>query len=79
MRDLIALRRQFIVPLLEGAGGHAGRVLAAGEGIVAVDWVLRDQRLQLRANLGAMEAAVPEIAGHIFYAEPKQEADALAP
>ncbi len=55
-RALAALRREFIVPHLEG-GKHAARFEAVEAGAVAVDWTLGDaSRLHLRANFSTEPA-----------------------
>jgi maltooligosyltrehalose trehalohydrolase len=55
------------VPHLAGAGGHAGTVLEAGGGRIAVDWRLAGARLSLRANLGDSAAALPEADGDLLH------------
>lgn len=64
---LLALRQSRIVPHLKGATGHAGRVLLAEEGLVAVDWRLNGAILALRANLSETEANLPDAAGECIY------------
>lgn len=60
---LLALRHARIVPHLKGAGGDAGRVLLARDGLVAVDWHLNRAVLGLRANLSEAAAILPDAAG----------------
>ena len=50
IRTLLHVRREKIVPLLPQARGYAGRVAATPDGVVALDWVLGDATLGLRAN-----------------------------
>ncbi|WP_438755041.1 malto-oligosyltrehalose trehalohydrolase [Pararhizobium sp. O133] len=71
MRDLIRLRNQFVVPLLARADDDncSARLVAATDGILAVDWILGSGHLQLRANLGKNPATAPPINGEIFYAD----------
>ncbi|MEM7487545.1 MAG: malto-oligosyltrehalose trehalohydrolase [Pseudomonadota bacterium] len=61
-RDLLALRRNRIAPLIPGTGPDCGRVLPAPEGCLAVDWRLGGGTLSVRANLGdaPVEMAAPE-------------------
>jgi maltooligosyltrehalose trehalohydrolase len=66
---LLAVRRAEIVPLLAGAGGNCGQVLAADDGVIAVDWRLAGGVLRLRANLSDREAAAPEAAGRLIHPE----------
>lgn len=68
-KRLLALRAERIVPHLENAPGHAGRVLAAGENVVAVEWRLDGIVLRMRANLGEREAEAPEIGGDLLHSE----------
>lgn len=64
---LLALRQSRIVPHLKGAGGHAGRLLLAEEGLIAVDWHLNGAILGLRANLSKAAADLPEAAGDCIH------------
>lgn len=63
VRGLLETRRREIVPHLERAPGHGGRVLAADEGLVAVDWQLDGAVLRLRANLSDRPVQAPEASG----------------
>ena len=65
---LLATRRREIVSRLAGAVGHAGRMVARGEGLVAVDWRLEGAELRLRANLGEGPVAAPDAPGTMLYA-----------
>jgi maltooligosyltrehalose trehalohydrolase len=56
---LLDLRREWIVPRLARMGGHAGRVLLAEDGRIAIDWQLAELRLSLRANLTARSGPLP--------------------
>jgi malto-oligosyltrehalose trehalohydrolase len=62
-QGLLALRHARIVPHLKGAGGNAGRVLLAQDGLIAVDWQLNGAVLGLRANLSEAAAILPDAAG----------------
>lgn len=59
---LLAVRHREIVPLLAGAR-HGGRVVAADDGVVAVDWPLGGAVLRMRANLTDAARRVPPAAG----------------
>jgi malto-oligosyltrehalose trehalohydrolase len=63
---LLEVRRREVVPHLAGAGG-AGRVLAAGPGLIAVDWQLDGAALRLRANLAAAPGVLPPAAGRVIH------------
>ena len=71
VRHLLSIRRTAIVPLLPGAGGNAGAVRAAGDGVVAVDWTLGGARLQMRANLSGVRHGATAIVGRVIYADPQ--------
>ena len=73
-KELLSIRHAEIVQLLAKAGPHAGRILAAGDSAMAIDWQLGDSTLQLRANLGDTEASLPPATGRILFAE----ADSIA-
>jgi malto-oligosyltrehalose trehalohydrolase len=75
-RELLATRAREITPRLAGAGGEAGRILAARDGLIAVDWRLDGAMLRLRANLGALPAPSPAAGGRIIHGE---AGDELAP
>ena len=64
---LLAIRRREIVPRLAGAAGHAGRVVADGAGLVAVDWRLDGAVLRLRANLGEAPVVAPDAPGAVLH------------
>ncbi|MGM0584036.1 MAG: malto-oligosyltrehalose trehalohydrolase [Pseudomonadota bacterium] len=66
LRELLALRRQRLVPRLSGAG--AGTVLAAEAGALAVDWPLAGAAWRLRANLSDTPRPLPETTGELIHA-----------
>jgi maltooligosyltrehalose trehalohydrolase len=68
-RQLLALRRQEIIPHLTGATEGRARWCRFGAAGLAVDWTLGDgSRLALRANLGPeVASAVPPSAGRPFH------------
>lgn len=70
MRSLLGLRKERIVSLLRNAGPHAGTVLAAEDGVLAVDWTFGRERLCLRANFGETEREVPAPQGEAIHSEP---------
>jgi maltooligosyltrehalose trehalohydrolase len=70
--ELLAVRRREVVPRLAGAGGHAGRVVAADDGIVAVDWRLDGAELRLRANLTDAPLPAPEAPGRAIHGRAAQ-------
>ncbi|MFN3548390.1 MAG: malto-oligosyltrehalose trehalohydrolase [Mesorhizobium sp.] len=72
VRRLLAIRRETIVPALAGAGGDAGTVRAAGDGVVAVDWRLGDALLRMRANLAEAPRLAPALGIPVIYAEPAE-------
>ena len=67
VRRLLGLRRERIVPHLADAGGHTGKVLAARDGRIAVDWRLGRLKLALRANLGDEAAELPDAEGDLLH------------
>lgn len=82
IRVLLNVRHEHIVPLLAGAGGNAGEIIAVGDGVIAIDWRLHGGTLSLRANLSQEQQAVPPPAGTIIYAYPaeaEQAQDGLPP
>jgi len=76
-RNLLDLRRTQIVPLLKGAGGNYGRIVAVEEGALAIDWQLGGKLLQLRCNFTEQELTLPEPRGVCLYSYPGA-ADAAA-
>ncbi len=68
MRELLGLRSRHIVPLIGSMKGHAGRVLAAENGVIAVDWAAGSALLQMRANLGDDDRRAPRVSGEIIHA-----------
>jgi len=66
LKRLLRIRRERIVPLLFHAAGHAGRVIAAADGQLAVDWTLGDATLSLRARFGA-ETLPPLGGGEVIH------------
>ncbi len=79
-RELLALRREHIVPRLARMGGHAGRFEVLAGGAVAVSWRLGDgSGLELRLNLGPDAVAVGNHpAGTLLRCEPRDADAAIA-
>ncbi len=73
-RDLLAIRQREIVPLL-GHATQGGRVLESETSIVAVDWVLGDRVLHLRANLGSHPGSAPFAGGRVIHRQPEDDED----
>jgi len=67
VRGLLALRHREIVPHLERAPGHGGRIIAVDEGLIAVDWTLDGAVLRLRANLSDHPQDAPEAPGRTLH------------
>ncbi len=67
VRGLLQLRADRIVPLIKRIGGHAGRMLEAEQGIVAVAWKADVATLQMVANLSDAPRKAPQIEGEILY------------
>ena len=63
IRELIALRRRYVVPHLGGMREGGGTALDAPKGCVAVDWRLDGAMLRLRANFTDADAAMDLPAG----------------
>ncbi|NDV00330.1 malto-oligosyltrehalose trehalohydrolase [Pseudoroseicyclus tamaricis] len=67
LRNLLDLRAHRIVPLLAGAAGHAGTLIAAEDGVLAVDWQLDGALLQLRANFADGPRDMPRAEGEVIH------------
>ncbi|MFS2223867.1 malto-oligosyltrehalose trehalohydrolase [Pantoea sp. B65] len=70
-RKLLALRQQYIVPLLAEAGGDAGSVVKTAEGFLAVSWTFPQGRLSMALNISAEPQPLPDAPGEIIFAWPK--------
>ncbi|MFK3690812.1 malto-oligosyltrehalose trehalohydrolase [Agrobacterium tumefaciens] len=70
-RKLLLLRQTKIVPLLRGDNGHAGRVVEAGDGCVAVTWTFSAGALSIAVNLGDETRPLPDQPGDAIFAWPK--------
>ena len=78
-RRLLELRREYVVPLLAGAGPRAGRFATCGPGAVSVNWALaRDSRLEIRLNLSDKELSTTPPPAWLLHCEPAGAAPAFA-
>ena len=78
-RRLLELRREYIVPLLAGAGGCAGRYAVCGPGAVVVEWTLaRGSRLETRLNLSDRDRTATSPSARLLHCEPADAAAAFA-
>lgn len=78
VKRMLALRREHVVPLIRDMAGHAGQILAADDGMLAVDWKAGAKRLQLRANLGDEAGPAPGMVGQVLHAEPAEAGSEFA-
>lgn len=76
-RNLLALRRRVIVPLLRAGGSVKGTVLHTALGVVAVSWQFPSGTLSLALNIGKKTVALPTLAGETLFAWP--EVDEVLP
>jgi maltooligosyltrehalose trehalohydrolase len=67
VRGLLETRRREVVPHLERAPGHGGRVVAVEDGLIAVDWTLDGATLRLRANLSDHPVKAPDAPGQTIH------------
>ncbi|CAM4119899.1 malto-oligosyltrehalose trehalohydrolase [Palleronia rufa] len=67
-RHLLDLRHRRIVPLLGAVGGQCGRIVAADDGVLAVDWQLDGGLLQMRANFSSRRRDLPPARGDLLHA-----------
>ncbi len=68
-RQLIALRRKHIIPLLAAGEPVTAELIAADHGILAMDWQFARGRLQLRAKLKDGPASLPSVSGSVIWFE----------
>ena len=71
IRELLGLRREFLVPALKNAGPNSGRVVSATDGLIAIDWNLGGATLMMRANMSDRLRPAPSIDGDIIFSEPR--------
>lgn len=67
MKELLALRRSRIWPMLADLRQARGLVLPAADNVIAVNWQLGTHTLELRCNLGSETADAPPTTGDVFY------------
>ncbi|MGV2126571.1 malto-oligosyltrehalose trehalohydrolase [Agrobacterium vitis] len=78
-RDLLALRKQKITPLLRDTYGHVASHSSQGP-VTTVRWTFREQKLTLTANLSAETVKTPVVAsGECFFTFGPQPDNQLAP
>lgn len=77
VRELLALRRRHVIPLLPRAGAYSGQVLAADDGLVAIDWMLGEKRLELRLNFSQDRRPIPAVRGDILFSWPLRTHESL--
>jgi malto-oligosyltrehalose trehalohydrolase len=75
---LLALRREYIVPLLATAGGNTGEILDVGEAFYTVAWTFPKGRLSMAVNLSERARNLPKQKGDVIFAYP-DAADELTP
>lgn len=72
-RKLLALRQQYIVPLLATAGGNSGNVLKTAEGFVAVSWTFPQGTLSIALNIGETPQPLPDLPGVTIFSRAEVE------
>lgn len=70
-RQLLALRQQYIVPLLTTAGGNAGKVIKTAQGFLAVSWTFPQGTLSMALNVGEQSQPLPDLPGETLFAWPQ--------
>ncbi|MTD25898.1 malto-oligosyltrehalose trehalohydrolase [Erwinia sorbitola] len=70
-RQLLALRHQYIVPLLANPGGGQGQVVRTAPGFLAVSWRFPQGTLSLALNIGADTQPLPALPGETIFAWPQ--------
>lgn len=68
LRELIALRQAYVVPLLKEPRAGEPHILPAPRGLLAIDWRFAGATLSIRANLSAGEKALPDAPGGTIFA-----------
>jgi maltooligosyltrehalose trehalohydrolase len=72
-RDLLSLRRQFVVPMLASAKGGSGRIIDTDEGFLAVSWDFPKGRLGIALNIGETACPLPELPGMPIFSQPQTD------
>ncbi|MGW9229311.1 malto-oligosyltrehalose trehalohydrolase [Pseudorhizobium sp. NPDC055634] len=70
VRDLLALRRKLIVPMLGSARQAGGSIVKAEDGLVAVTWLFPDGEIGMAINLGAEAKPLPVLPGDVVHRLP---------
>lgn len=70
-RELLALRRKYIVPLLADAGGHCGRIVQTAPGFVVVGWAFPNGTLSMALNIGEQTRPLPPLPGKTVFSLPE--------
>jgi malto-oligosyltrehalose trehalohydrolase len=70
-RTLLALRRDYVVPLLTPAQGGVGKIIQASEGVIAISWTFPQGTLSLTLNLGNTAQPLPDQPGETLFAWPE--------
>ncbi|MGY5957142.1 malto-oligosyltrehalose trehalohydrolase [Kosakonia sp. BK9b] len=76
-REWLALRQQYVVPLLASAQGQSGDVLATAPGYVAVRWRFPQGTLSLAFNIGETAQPLPDLPGQTLAAWPDKQHELL--
>jgi malto-oligosyltrehalose trehalohydrolase len=66
--ELVAARRDYIVPLLKKPGRVKSEAPFSVDGVLAIDWLFDGSKLELRANLTEQPLAVAPFQGGVIFA-----------
>ncbi|HEV7435675.1 MAG TPA: malto-oligosyltrehalose trehalohydrolase [Pseudorhizobium sp.] len=69
-KQLLALRKERIVPLIRNAREAGGTIVEAGKGLVAVAWDFPEGELGMAINLGTEARPLPNLPGDPIYSFP---------
>ena len=72
-KELLELRRRYVVPLLGSAGGRSGKVVKTGKGFLAVSWSFPKGTLSLALNISDRDQDLPDQPGKVIFALPEAE------
>jgi maltooligosyltrehalose trehalohydrolase len=67
VRNLLALRRAHVVPLLKAAASPKSDLQSGKDGVIGVSWAFEGGTLALRANLSGERRRVPPFDGEVIY------------
>ena len=79
MKELLALRRARIWPMLADLPSARGFILPAPDKVIAVNWELGAHVLELRCNLGSEPAEAPPTSGEVFFRLLAEHGEAALP